>query len=124
VDFIRPLKEVENTLEEYDLLQCIDRGLEAFGSHVKQTIYWRISMRHGSLHNGIAADPKVFVTTLREMFGDSSIGVEDAIIRQLEETFILKDHDCIDLTLALEAACKQVTPSYTSAPLMSMRLRP
>jgi hypothetical protein len=116
-------KEVKNTLEEYDLLQCIDRGLEAFGSHVKQTIYWRVSVRHGSLHNGIVADPKVFVTTLREIFGDSSIGIEDAIIRELEETFSLREHDCIDLALALDAACKQVTPSYTNAPLMALRLQ-
>ena len=59
-------------LEEYDLLQCIDRGLDPFGSHVKQTIYWRMAILHGSSQGGIVANADAFARVLEDLFGDTA----------------------------------------------------
>jgi hypothetical protein len=95
-------------LEECDLLGCIDRGLEPFGSHVKQTIYWKMMILHCSHREGIINDPSIFVKVLQEIFGASAIGIEKSIVRELRKVFALSVEDRETLTSAIVAARDQV----------------
>jgi hypothetical protein len=100
-------------LEEYDLLKCIDNGLEPFGSHVKQTIYWRMMILHGSQREAVVAQPAVFVNVLREILADSSIGIEKSIILEITHVFKLKAKDRESLARAIEAAREQIVAVTT-----------
>jgi len=99
---------VENALEEYDLLGCIDKGLEPFGSYVKQTIYWTMTILHGSQRDGIIADPSAFAKVLQEIFDESAIRIEKSIIREIRKIFALSVNDTETLTRAIAAATEQV----------------
>ena len=98
----------ESKLEEYDLLECIDKGLQPFGTHVTQTIYWRLLILHGSQREGIITDPAAFAKMLREIFDESSIGIEKSIIREISKVFTLSDKDSETLATAIVAARGQV----------------
>ncbi len=98
-------------MEEYDVLQCVDKGLDLLGSHIRQTIYWRISILHNSAHSCIVENPAVFVKILHELFGDSSYGVEKAIIKELRRVFELERTETVDLEQALLSVRNQITPT-------------
>lgn len=110
--------EVELALEEYDLLQCVDRGLETMGSQIKRTVYWKISILHGSLHDTIVTNPKIFGNVLREIFGDTAIVVERSIIQELENAFELEQGDRQDLISVLEGARRQISPTSCAPEMM------
>jgi len=97
-------------LEEYDLLECIDKGLEPFGSSVKQTTYWNVTILHGSQRDGLIADPSVFAKVLEEIFGASAVGIEKSIIREIRKVFKLSVEDRETLTSAIVSARDQVVP--------------
>ena len=73
----------------YDLLQCVDRGLETFGSNVKQSIYWTLTSKEGISSDRILSSPEAFVRALKEIFGDGYVLAERAIIREMKKTFDL-----------------------------------
>ncbi len=110
-------------MEEYDILQCVERALNQFGSSVKHTVYWQISILHGSLHNGVISDPQILSRVLRRIFGDSAIGIESAIIRELSNSFDLTNRNVEDLTLALKAASEQIIPTHISESLQTIRVK-
>jgi len=95
-------------MEEYDLRQCIDKGLEPFGSQVKQTIYWRMLILHNSPQDCVIANPAIFADVMKELFGSSAIGIERSIIREIKKTFDLRMEDAETLTSAIDAAKEQV----------------
>ena len=95
-------------MEEYDLLGCIDKGLEPLGSHVKQTIYWKMTILHGSQREGIVANPSIFAKVLQEIFGEISMRIEKSIIKELGKVFELSVEDMKTLTSAIVAAREQV----------------
>jgi len=97
-------------LEEYDLLECIDKGLEPFGSNVKQTIYWNMTILHGSQRAGLIGDPSVFAKVLEEIFGASAVGIEKSIIREIRKVFKLSVEDRETLKSAIVSATDQVVP--------------
>lgn len=106
-------------MEEYDILQSVDRGLDPFGSHLKQTLYWKISILHGSLNSAIIARPTIFVELLKQLLGDSSIGVEKRILKELRRDFELAPEESTDLLSALEAAKNLITPTANLAECVS-----
>jgi hypothetical protein len=85
--------------------------LNPFGSHLKQTVYWKISILHGSLNKAIIANPTIFVDLLRQLLRDSASGVERCIIKELKHDFELSAEEARDLQSALEAAKDQITPT-------------
>lgn len=58
---------------------------------------------------------------LRRIFGDSAIGIELAIIRELSESFDLTKGETEDVTLALKAASEQIVPTLVAEPLQIVR---
>ena len=97
-------------MEAYDLLKCVDNGLDRFGTSVKQTIYWKITILHGSLENAIVENPSIFIGVMREIFRDSAIGVERSIIEEIRNTFNLSEEDTKTLGKTIGLAKEQITP--------------
>jgi hypothetical protein len=87
-------------VEDYDLLRCIDKGLENFGKSVKQTIYWKISILYGSPQEAIISNPAILVEVIRNTFRDSAIGVEKFLINEIVSSFgRFEDCDTLEATL-------------------------
>jgi hypothetical protein len=73
-------------LDDYELMQCIDAGLDKFGRGIKYTVYWRMVVLNESPSEGIISNPKGFVTALKSIFGNSAKQIEQAIIDEIKNT--------------------------------------
>jgi len=76
-------------MEEYDLLQCIDKGLEPFGSNVKQSIFWKMSILHNYSRTEVIENPELLTDVIRETLSDSSIAVEESITNEIRQKFTI-----------------------------------
>jgi hypothetical protein len=65
---------------EEKILQCIDEGLNVFGSSVKNVIYWRFQTIYNSGREDIIRKPDLFSECLRSFFGERAYNVEAAIV--------------------------------------------
>jgi hypothetical protein len=82
-------RRVKTNMEEYDVIQCVDRGLDQGGSQLKQGLYWKIAAFHSSLRACILENPESFVQIVREQFGERSRAIEEAILSELRSVFDL-----------------------------------
>jgi hypothetical protein len=73
-------------LDDYELMRCIDAGLDKFGRGIKYTVYWRMVVLNESPSEGIISNPKGFVTALKSIFGNSAKQIEQAIIDEIKNT--------------------------------------
>jgi hypothetical protein len=76
-------------MESYDLLQCIDRVLDGFGSSAKQAVYLNLAIRKGIPHESMLEHPDALTATLQEVFDESSYVVKRAIVREIQSVFDL-----------------------------------
>jgi len=76
-------------METYDLLQCIDRVLDEFGSSAKQAVYLNLALRKGIPYESIVKDPGALTITLQEVFDESSKVVKRAIAKEIMSVFDL-----------------------------------
>jgi hypothetical protein len=94
----------------YDLLQCVDRGLDAFGSNMKQAVYWQLMSKEAISSDRILSNPEAFVRTLKEIFGPGYPLAQRSIVKELKRTFELKmpasSYNILD---ALEIVSKDIT---------------
>lgn len=102
-------------MEEYDLLQCVDKGLDQFGSNVKQSIYWKMSILHNYSRNGVIEKPDLLLSVIRETLSDSAISVEESITRQIRITFDLPADSARNLKEAITNARRQIITVGTPA---------
>ena len=100
-------------MEEYDLLQCIDKGLDGFGSSVKNAIFWRLTILHNSSRSEVISDPKVLVQVIRETFGSSASAIETSITDEIGKKFQLSTKGTRSLVEAIGEAKNQVIVSYS-----------
>jgi hypothetical protein len=70
-------------LDDYELMQCIDGGLDKFGRGIKYTVYWRMVVLNESPSEGIISNPEGFVSALKSIFGKSAKQIEQAIIDEI-----------------------------------------
>ena len=95
-------------MEEYDLLQCVDKGLDPFGSNVKQSIYWKMSILHNYSRNEIIENPDLLQKVIRETLNDNAISVEESITRQIRIEFGLAEESARNLKDAITNAKRQI----------------
>ena len=95
-------------MEQYDLLQCVDKGLDPFGSNVKQSIYWKMSILHNYSRNEIIENPDLLQQVIRETLNDSAISVEESITRQIRLKFGLTEESATNLKEAITTAKRQI----------------
>jgi hypothetical protein len=97
-------------METYDLLQCIDKGLDAYGSNAKQAVYLVLSLRKGISYEEVTANPGALEQSLQEVFDDSSAIVKRTIAREIKKVFGLKNiSNPNDLAEVLDAAIKCIS---------------
>jgi hypothetical protein len=106
-------------MEEYDLLQCIDKGLEPFGSHVKQSIYWKMSILHNYSRTEVIENPELFTNVMRETLSDSSPAVEESIAREIRIKFNISYEDSQSIVDAIGNAKRQIINIYTTTVTVS-----
>lgn len=95
-------------MEEYDLLQCINKALDEFGSSIKYTIFWRMAILHNSKRSEVISDPRVFVDVIEELLGSGAAPVELAIIREIRKTFDISEDCSRTLAAAINFAKEHV----------------
>ena len=102
-------------LEVYDVLQCVDRGLDAFGSNMKQTTYWTLLMKEGVSSDKILSQPDAFIRALKEVFGSGFPLAQRSIVKELKKVFDLPlPTSSYSIAEALEVASKTVTEIVTA----------
>jgi hypothetical protein len=106
-------------MEEYDLLQCIEKGLEPFGSHVKQSIYWKMSILHNYSRSEVIDNPDLFVSVIRETLSDSSPAVEESIVTEIRNKFDLPMKEPLTMADAIRDAKRQLIGVYATAVTVS-----
>jgi hypothetical protein len=99
-------------MEEFDLLQCIDKGLEPFGLNVKQSIYWKMSILHNFSREEMIENPQLLVDIIKETLGDSAVEVEKSIIREIRTSFGISPEESESLIGAVGGAKKQIIGVY------------
>ncbi len=62
------------------MLECIDVGLDHFGSTAKEVIYFRLRTAHNLQKKDVPRKPDVFSNVIREMFGAGSALIEDRVV--------------------------------------------
>ncbi len=94
----------------YDLLQCVDRALDKFGSNTKQATYWALMTKEGISSDRIVSNPQALSRILQEIFGnDGSQIVEKAIVKEIKKAFDLESPSShYSLTDALEIASSEL----------------
>ena len=66
--------------EDERILECIDRGLDVFGSSVKTVMYWRFRTIYNQERRDIVRKPELFSECLRTFFGERAFYVESSIV--------------------------------------------
>ncbi len=106
-------------MEEYDLLQCIDKGLEPFGSNVKQSIFWKMCILHNYSRVEVLDNPELLVNVIRETLGDSSAAVEESVANEITRKFDLSLKDQVTMVQAISEAKRQLVGIFP--PTVSVR---
>jgi len=93
-----------------DLLKCIDRVLDGFGSGAKQSVYLNIALRKGIPYESLLENPDALSEALKEVFDDSSNVVMTAIANEIGKVFGIKlDSSAGHFQENIELACKQIS---------------
>ena len=98
-------------MEMYDLLQCIERALDKFGSNAKQATYWALMTKEGISWDNIVNTPEPLMRILAEIFGEDGSGlVEREIVKEIKKVFTLENpSSTYTISDALEIARKGLT---------------
>jgi hypothetical protein len=67
------------------ILECVDRGLDVFGTSVKAVVYWRFQTVYNQERKDILHKPEKFSECLRTFFGERAFSVEAAIVAAINE---------------------------------------
>lgn len=86
---------------EQEILICVDKGLESVGSKQRNLVYWYLERLANISKFEIVDKPLAFVQGLRSIFRASSVGVETAILHQINTRFDLACSNRIDLVAAI-----------------------
>lgn len=66
-------------------MECIDEGLDQFGSNLRYLVYWRMTVLNDLPRGGILANPDAFVRGLESIYGAAARQVEIAIVNKISE---------------------------------------
>jgi hypothetical protein len=75
---------IADSLNDYDLMECIEEGLDKFGPGIKYSVMWRMVVQGDSPKEGILVNPKAFLSALRSIFGHSAKVIEVEILGRIK----------------------------------------
>lgn len=86
-----PAKSVEKMDKqslEYEILQCVDKGLSVYGSSIRQTVYWQLLTKYKIKASDIPSNPGIFSSGLESILGSGgAVMVERAIVNEMIARF-------------------------------------
>ncbi|MGA2874329.1 MAG: hypothetical protein ABSE82_02210 [Nitrososphaerales archaeon] len=91
------------------ILSCVDKGLESVGRNVRNVVYWHLQKLGSIKRIDIPEKPIMFVQGLRALYGESSFGVENAILQEINSAFSLNCSIGTDLVAAIFQARSKIT---------------
>jgi hypothetical protein len=113
-------------MEICDLLQCVDRALDSYGSNAKQAIYWTLASKEKISSDKILSNPEAFVRALKEVFGESDYPVvKKTIIEEIKKVFDGLDSPSSSYTMseAFEAVERSITGGCSDSIVLTARRR-
>lgn len=99
--------QIQSTSCDERILCCVDKGLESVGRNVKNVVYWHLHKLGSVKRTEIPEKPMLFVQGLRALYGESSFGVERAILQEIGTDFNLTYSRGTDLVTAIFQARKK-----------------
>ncbi len=77
-------------MEERDLLRCVDRGLDAFGSNMRDATYSALRVNEGLFSfSEMVSNPDALEGALKSVFGAGYVFAERSIITEMKKKFDL-----------------------------------
>ena len=70
-----------------EILESIDRGLDVFGSSVREAIYFHLEKESGISRSEIISNPKKFIAGLEPIFGPGARTIEKHLISNINSQF-------------------------------------
>ena len=77
-------------MDDFELMECVDEGLNLFGSNIRYTIYWRMTILNNIPREGILVNPEAFVRGIESIFGAGASRIEAAIVDKIKRRFDLQ----------------------------------
>ncbi len=88
---------------DYEILRCVDNGLNALGPSIRQTVYWQLLMKYNLRMSEIPSNAEVFAMRLVSILGSGgAIMAERAIVNELVAAFGLRNLPAKRLVPAME----------------------
>ncbi len=76
---------------DYEILQCIDKGLGNCGPSIKQTTYWQLLVVFNLKASTIPTAPEVFCRGLEQIFGSvGAVLIEREIVKEIMSRFQIR----------------------------------
>lgn len=95
------------SLDNYELMECIEKGLDRFGSSIKYAVMWRMVVLKQAPREGITEKPEAFRSALQSIFGQSSNRIEEAIVEEIVSKIGNDYPGIVDLVELINAVRKQ-----------------
>ena len=88
---------------DYEILQCVDRGLGNCGQSLRHSAYWQLLVVFNLKASAIPSSPEVFSTALEKIFGSGeAVLIEREIVKEFMSRFQIKYLDSKRFLPALE----------------------
>ncbi len=91
------------------ILACVKRAIDAYGGGVLNVVLWDLNRRVGLSSEDVASNPEEFVNSIREVFGNAALVVEERITSQMCQHFHFDQAKVSGLTHALKLAASALT---------------
>lgn len=103
-------------MQEQDILQCIETGLDVSGLTVKNEIFWRMAILHNSDRSQITSDPQILNQVIKETFGKRADEIESSIVAEIGKKFNFAVNSQLSLVDAIKNAKRQIAESVAQHP--------
>lgn len=94
-------------LDDYGIMECIDEGLDLFGSNLRYLVYWRMTILNNMPRGGILTNPEAFVKGLESIYGAAAKQIEIAIVDKIKERSGLRSLESESLPEVIHYTKKQ-----------------
>jgi hypothetical protein len=108
------VRSLVTTLDEMDLIECIDEGLGVLGRDDQRKVYWRMLLigkmkENGTSDKGILRDPDGFLKSIEGTFGIGAWAIERSITQEIKKRFELDPMQSTGLVLTIRSAMHKIS---------------
>jgi hypothetical protein len=99
---------------DYEILRCVDNGLNSMGPSIRQMVYWQLLMKFNLRMSQIPENAEVFAMRLESILGSGgAIMAERAIVSELISAFGLMNLPQKRLVPAMEFIMRREASGIT-----------